>query len=586
MSNTIIQIKRSQTTPLPTSLQYGELAYSFQSGKLFLGDQSNNAIAIAGNSYNQIIDSATSANVATKLVKRDSFGNFSAATISAELDGNASTATKWKTPRYIGIDGDATGQVLVDGSTNANVHMTLNTINSNIGTFGGLTQIPIFSVNDKGLITSASNTTISTTLNVEADSNTTGINLLSDTMTFVGGSGITTNIVNNDVIFDVDNTVVRTSGNQTINGTLFVGGNLDVTGNTIFRGNTSLINVENYLVSDPMIYLAANNYYSDIVSIGFAGNYFDGTKEMHTGLFRKPSSNSYYLFVNVWDELSNTNNVSPSANGFMLADLNANLVGGIVANLSSAIAVSDGGTGRSSFASGQMLVGNGTGQIQSVANVVSINVNLGSNQTISNITTDNWGRVVDFSYQNISGLTLSQGGTNNTTYVTGELIISNGTSLVSLSNTNVIGTFGSASHVPMISTDGYGRIISATNTSISISADQVTSGILPYTRGGTGSASTPTAGGIAYGNGTSLLLTSAGTPGQTIISNGVTAPSFGTLDLSGGGLGFTSASANSVIYYSGSGNIMSYTNTPIEGQILQYSVSSGVSFNDIDGGSF
>jgi hypothetical protein len=55
MANTIIQIKRSQSTALPTSLQYGELAYSFQSGKLFLGDILGNAVAIGGNTYNQML---------------------------------------------------------------------------------------------------------------------------------------------------------------------------------------------------------------------------------------------------------------------------------------------------------------------------------------------------------------------------------------------------------------------------------------------------------------------------------------------------------------------------------------------------
>lgn len=37
MANTIIQIKRSQTTAEPTSLSNGELAYSFSSNKLFIG---------------------------------------------------------------------------------------------------------------------------------------------------------------------------------------------------------------------------------------------------------------------------------------------------------------------------------------------------------------------------------------------------------------------------------------------------------------------------------------------------------------------------------------------------------------------
>ena len=42
-SNTIIQIKRSQTTATPPSLANGELAYSFSSNKLFIGQTNSNS---------------------------------------------------------------------------------------------------------------------------------------------------------------------------------------------------------------------------------------------------------------------------------------------------------------------------------------------------------------------------------------------------------------------------------------------------------------------------------------------------------------------------------------------------------------
>ena len=37
LSNTVIQIKRSQSTPAPSALANGELAYAFSSNKLFIG---------------------------------------------------------------------------------------------------------------------------------------------------------------------------------------------------------------------------------------------------------------------------------------------------------------------------------------------------------------------------------------------------------------------------------------------------------------------------------------------------------------------------------------------------------------------
>jgi hypothetical protein len=45
MANTIIQIKRSQATDAPTSLANGELAYSYSSNKLFIGQTANSSVA-------------------------------------------------------------------------------------------------------------------------------------------------------------------------------------------------------------------------------------------------------------------------------------------------------------------------------------------------------------------------------------------------------------------------------------------------------------------------------------------------------------------------------------------------------------
>lgn len=48
---------------------------------------------------------------------------------------------------------------------------------------------------------------------------------------------------------------------------------------------------------------------------------------------------------------------------------------------------------------------------------------------------------------------------------------------------------------------------------------------------------TPTAGGVVYGDGTNYVSTSAGTAGQVLLSNGSSAPSFGTVGAAGGGTG-------------------------------------------------
>jgi hypothetical protein len=51
MSNTTIQILRSYVNPQPPTLHDGELAYSFTSNTLFIGDNANDVIAIGGSGY-------------------------------------------------------------------------------------------------------------------------------------------------------------------------------------------------------------------------------------------------------------------------------------------------------------------------------------------------------------------------------------------------------------------------------------------------------------------------------------------------------------------------------------------------------
>jgi len=72
-----------------------------------------------------ITSNATPANTADTIVSRDSSGNFSAGTITASLAGNASTASKLATARYIELTGDVVGSGLFDGSANIQISTTV-----------------------------------------------------------------------------------------------------------------------------------------------------------------------------------------------------------------------------------------------------------------------------------------------------------------------------------------------------------------------------------------------------------------------------------------------------------------------------
>jgi hypothetical protein len=85
-----------------------------------------------------VTSNATNANTASTIVARDGSGNFSAGTITADLTGNAATATKLATTRAIQVSGAVTGTANFDGSAAINI-VTTNTADPTITLGGDLT---------------------------------------------------------------------------------------------------------------------------------------------------------------------------------------------------------------------------------------------------------------------------------------------------------------------------------------------------------------------------------------------------------------------------------------------------------------
>jgi hypothetical protein len=102
---------------------------------------------------------------------------------------------------------------------------------------------------------------------------------------------------------------------------------------------------------------------------------------------------------------------------------------------------------------------------------------------------------------------------------------------IGLTNTGVSATtYGDAATVGVFAVDAQGRITSASNVAIAISATAITSGTLPVSRGGTGEVSF-TENGILYGNTAGALkITSAGTEGQVLQASATGVPQFAMLD--------------------------------------------------------
>lgn len=72
------------------------------------------------------VHSATSSNTASRIVMRDASGNFSAGTVTGNLTGTASQATKLVTPRSINVSGGVTGVAQnFDGTGNITIPTTI-----------------------------------------------------------------------------------------------------------------------------------------------------------------------------------------------------------------------------------------------------------------------------------------------------------------------------------------------------------------------------------------------------------------------------------------------------------------------------
>ena len=330
-----IQIKRSTSTAAPSSLSNGELAYSANSSKLFIGRPgggSGDIDAIGGKFYTDIISAATNLNTASKLVLRDASGNFVAGTITAALvgnvtgsiSGNAGTATILATARTIGgvsfngsanislpgvnasgnqntsgnaatatillnartitIDGDVDATATsFDGSGNITLSTVLDTVNSNVGTYGTTTAIPVVTVNAKGLVTAVSTAAIQTSFDIDADSGTTNAINGGDTLTVAGGTGVATTVSGNTVTVDIGQAVATNSNvtfnNVAVDGTLTsdditaatmtASGHVIVQGNLTVNGTTTTVNSNTVAIGDAIMTLNSDEAGTPSANAGF-----------------------------------------------------------------------------------------------------------------------------------------------------------------------------------------------------------------------------------------------------------------------------------------------------------------------------
>ena len=100
------------------------------------------------------------------------------------------------------------GTGLTTTVTNNTITIVLDNTAVTPASYGSATAIPVITVDQQGRITAASTANISTDLAIAGDSGTDTVTLGTDTLTFAGGTGLTSTISNNNVSYALDNTAV------------------------------------------------------------------------------------------------------------------------------------------------------------------------------------------------------------------------------------------------------------------------------------------------------------------------------------------------------------------------------------------
>lgn len=271
MSNTIIQIKRSSTTGTPPggSLAPAELAYSYVSNKLFIGSANGlDTIAVGGKYFldqaNAAYDVINSAYGVVNAAYTSSNANYTL-TNSAFTVLNA--AYTMANANYV-----VTNAVFTQANTD-NVRLSAAYVVTN---------------------------SAYTVLNSAYTSSNSGY------------------IVAN-AAFNHSNTRYAANGG-------IISGSVSIVGDLSVAGNTYIVDSQTLKISDPLIYLAGNNYTSDVVDIGFVANYVNaGSVNAHTGLFRSAGTKEYYLFQEYTGE-PESNYIDIAGNNFTLAVLNSDII--------------------------------------------------------------------------------------------------------------------------------------------------------------------------------------------------------------------------------------------------------------------
>jgi hypothetical protein len=506
------------------------MAYSYSSNVLFIGSSGgNDVLAIGGKYYIDLLNT-------TYVIAQSAFNSSNSASMAQSAFGQANAAfAKANSANYYAYLVDANATAAFIQANNVGGAVTT----SNLIATSAFTQAN----NVAGAVTTSNliATSAFTQANAVAGAVTTSNLIATSAFTQannVAGAVTTANLIATSAFakanaanlsagsaFDSENITraiaVAAFGNSntkfsssggTINGDVNISGNLSLTGSTTF------INVASYIVNDPLLYIAGNNYTSDLVDIGFVANYVNATgSNVHTGIFRDAGTKEYYVFQEYNQEPYN-NVIDPAANGFTISILNATL------RTSNIIL---GGINALSWIT----------NAYNTANIAIANVNYVNTAMQSAFAKANSANYYAFLVDANATAAFTQANAVAGAVTTANLIATSAFAKANSANyyaflvdANATAAFAQANNVGGAVTTANTIAIAAFAKANTINASNISSGTLVVAYGGTGVASF-TNNGIVFGNTSGpLRVTAAGTEGQVLQASSTGVPNFAMLD--------------------------------------------------------
>ena len=575
-TNTIIQILRSDTTALPTTLNPGEQAYSFLSQKLFIGNNTNGVVTIGGKYYVDLIDDATSSNSSNTLVRRDVSGNVAFRMVTV-VDA-ASSGTDAVNKTYLDSRIDAlSSNTIYDGTLGqdgySNVHVSSADGGSVILVANNSTVVRVTQttadfystdVSIQGNLTvkgATSYTNVETLLvdnnEIVMNANASGSPLIDAFITVNRGAADNAAIIWNeatdkwqlDKAIGTNYDIVDTGGGQSIGGTTTLNaasvtnglqaGTLEVSGHT----NVASLTANSTIITNQLI-VASNVQLANVANVAYYGNVVDAAA---------PVAGKHYIMI----ADGNSGNNRFHANSLLAFD---------TSNTTLAV-------GYSAYIPLPNTLYQATGSSQQYIqnNIQNIN-NEGSGDWVA--TADNGTDASGYINMGIAGGNYTYDGfhlpndgylyvAGNTGEGLGNLWI--GTAEANTQNQTIgslifhLGYESAANVVGWISREGNNPANTTTWAINKLLTDTIN---YDYSLDVNGAANVAS----LYINGTQVL-------GESF-----------ALPVTFGGTGRTSVTANSVLYGTGTG-ALGVTNAPSAGQVLQYR-TDGVVFGGLDGGTF